>query len=61
LYIGDFIGNKYTDEFIVGQNAQKNYILHSINIFIDKFNISLTEKSYIMSSVFLFIHQYINH
>ena len=39
------------------KTRKKNYSLHSIDIFIGKFNILSTGKSYVISSVFLFIHR----
>jgi len=34
------------------KHAKKIYLLHSVRIFIDKFNISLTRELYVMPSMF---------
>jgi hypothetical protein len=48
-YIGESIDNNFTGGFTDGESTPKKfYPLHSIDISITKYNISPTEKSYVI-------------
>jgi hypothetical protein len=54
------VNNKFTDEFADGQRTQKNlFSLHSAGTFIVEYNISPTEKSYIILLVIFFVRRYV--
>jgi hypothetical protein len=42
-------------DLLTEKERQKSYLLHSIGISIDEYNISLTEKPYVFQSVIFFI------
>jgi hypothetical protein len=54
-YIGESINNNFTGGFTDGESTPKKiYPLHSIDISITEYNISPTEKSYVIPRVNFF-------